>query len=97
MWKMLLGLGVKIAMDKHINKEKAIDDLLLLVAKKNKQIRELEAKKEELRGALLQHREDLHGYSKRPCPTCRRSAAALDIKVPDQCARVDWDKQALKG
>lgn len=28
--------------DKHLNKDKVIDDLLLLVAKKNKQIKELE-------------------------------------------------------
>ena len=65
--------------------------------KLRERIKELKCEIEELRGALLQHREDLHNYSKRPCPTCRRSAAALNIKVPDQCARVDWDKQALKG
>ncbi len=56
---------------------------------------ELEAKNERLEEALLQHRQDLHQGSTRPCPTCRKSAEALGLKVPDQCARERWDKQAL--
>lgn len=41
-----------------------------------------------LREALFQHREDLHQYSKRPCPTCRNSAKALGLTglVPDSCS-----------
>ena len=35
--------------DKHLNKDKVIDDLLLLVAKKNKRIAELEVENEKLK------------------------------------------------
>jgi hypothetical protein len=56
----------------------------------------------ELREALFRHREDLHGFSRRPCSTCRHSAEALGIKhlVPDSCA-IGWETderelQALK-
>ena len=55
-----------------------------------------EAKIEQLKDALLQHRADLHQGSKRPCPTCRKSAEVLGLNVPDRCARADLDKQALK-
>ncbi len=50
---------------------------------------------EELKRVLLNHRWDLHGRSKRPCQTCRESAEVLGLDVPDQCARIDYDKQAL--
>ncbi len=51
-----------------------------------------------LRGALLEHRADLHGYSTRPCPTCKRSSEALGIRkeVPFTCAREHTDTLALK-
>jgi len=45
--------------------------------------------------ALVQHRADLHGSSTRPCATCRKSAIALGIKVPDACAERNTDKKAL--
>jgi hypothetical protein len=55
-----------------------------------------------LKGALLAHRADLHQGSSRPCPTCRRSAAALGLtgKVGDCCANVTGhpsDEQALQN
>ncbi len=50
----------------------------------------------QLEDALLSHRWDLHQGSNRPCPTCRESASALSLKVPDQCARKEWDAEALK-
>lgn len=67
--------------------------------KRQLQVDLIDAEKEieELREALLQHREDLHQSSTRPCPTCRKSAKILGLKVPDQCARRRWDKEALKG
>jgi hypothetical protein len=64
----------------------------------DRQARELAAAKqglERLREALLGHRWDLHHGSKRPCPTCRQSADALGLKVPDQCARRKVDEAAL--
>jgi len=41
-----------------------------------------------LREALFVHREDLHAYSSRPCPTCRQSAEALGLTghVLDCCS-----------
>ena len=50
-----------------------------------------------LREALFLHRADMHSYSRRPCPTCRRGAEALGIvgKVPDACARAETDRAAL--
>lgn len=48
-----------------------------------------------LRSALIEHRMDLHCGSSRPCPTCRQSAQALGIKVPDRCAVIELDKKAL--
>ena len=55
------------------------------------------SKVEALRAALLGHRADLHGGSKRPCPTCRDSAEALGIDglVPDCCASARTDNDAL--
>lgn len=55
-------------------------------------IHPLEARIEELREALFQHRADLHGYSRRPCATCRNSAKVLGISdlVPDSCSPA-WD------
>jgi DNA repair exonuclease SbcCD ATPase subunit len=50
-------------------------------------LKELEAQLASLRAALEQHRVDLHEYSSRPCPTCRKSAEALGLKgLPDTCA-----------
>ena len=57
---------------------------------------EVKVENKRLRKALIDHRRDLHCSSKRPCETCRNSAKALGIKVPDQCAREDWDEKALK-
>lgn len=37
-----------------------------------------EAVCDELARALLKHRADMHNPSDRPCPTCARSAKALD-------------------
>ena len=59
-----------------------------------------EAQEERLRSlveALIQHRADLHAYSTRPCPTCRRSAEALGIAelVPNACADEREDGKAL--
>ena len=51
--------------------------------------------RDTLRAALIEHRADLHNRSKRPCPTCRQSAQALGIKVPDTCAYPDTDRAAL--
>jgi hypothetical protein len=50
---------------------------------------------EALEQALLAHRADMHEGSNRPCPTCRQSAKALGLKVPDRCARGEDDKAAL--
>lgn len=61
------------------------------------EIQQLKVENEELREALLQHRMDLHQRSGRPCPTCRRSAKILGLDVPSECAKGEWDKQALKG
>ena len=54
---------------------------------------------DQLTEALYQHRHDLHGRSNRGCETCRKSAIALGIQdlVPGQCARVDYDKKAIKA
>jgi len=57
---------------------------------------------ERLRGleeALWQHREDLHGYSTRPCGTCRKSAEVLGIVdiVPNSCADRFADKKARQA
>ncbi len=51
----------------------------------------------KLRKALIEHRADLHGWSSRPCPTCRESAEVLGIAgmVPGCCARGDTDRDAL--
>lgn len=59
--------------------------------------RELGAKLEAMQRALLGHRHDLHQYSRRPCATCRESAAALGIVniVPDSCADREADLVAL--
>lgn len=59
-------------------------------------IADLEHQVGRLRHALLDHRADLHGYSNRPCPTCRHSAEVLGLKVPDRCARKELDDAALK-
>lgn len=50
-----------------------------------------------LEEALLEHRADLHEYSTRPCPTCRKSAEVLGIvgKVPNTCSRANTDRAAL--
>ena len=61
----------------------------------------LQRQVEGLREALFQHRADLHGYSKRPCATCRNSAKALGISklVPDSCSPA-WnsvDERKLKA
>lgn len=53
------------------------------------------AENHRLRAALLQHRADLHQWSQRPCPTCRHSADVLGLKVPDGCARKEWDEAAI--
>ncbi len=60
-------------------------------------IRTLQADVARLREALLEHRADLHGYSTRPCPTCRKSADALGLRgrVPDTCSRAEHDSAAL--
>lgn len=50
---------------------------------------------EELRAALIAHRADLHGHSHRPCATCRQSARALRIDVPNHCAHPQSDREAL--
>jgi len=50
-----------------------------------------------LRRALINHRIDLHNRSNRPCPTCRDSARALGIIVPDMCAHPESDRAALEG
>jgi hypothetical protein len=59
--------------------------------------RALEARLEMMISALLAHRHDLHEYSRRACPTCRRSADALGILnlVPDSCARKESDLAIL--
>jgi hypothetical protein len=59
----------------------------------------LEARVAEAEKALIGHRKDLHGYSRRPCPTCRASAKALGIEklVPDSCAYYDEDVAALRS
>jgi len=59
-------------------------------------IEQLEAENERLKAALIQHRADLHCGSGRPCGTCKQSAEALGIDVPDRCAQAHIDKQALK-
>lgn len=59
-------------------------------------IRQLQAKNEKLKDVLFQHRWDLHQGSGRPCPTCRQSAEALGLNVPNQCAEERFDRQALK-
>ena len=56
----------------------------------------LQAENERLKAALIQHRADLHCGSGRPCGTCKQSAEALGIDVPDRCAQAHIDKQALK-
>jgi hypothetical protein len=50
-----------------------------------------EGENTRLKAALIAHRADLHNFSRRPCPTCQQSAAALGLtgKVPDHCARGD--------
>ncbi len=56
-------------------------------------IRSLLRKIEELKKVLFGHRWDLHCGSNRPCGTCRESARALGLDVPDQCAAERFDKQ----
>jgi len=68
------------------------DDL----AKTEKLVNQLQAENERLKAALIQHRADLHCGSGRPCGTCKQSAEALGIDVPDRCAQAHIDKQALK-
>lgn len=65
---------------------------------KSEEVDRLEKERDAYRSALLAHRADLHNYSSRPCPTCRKSAESLGIKskVPNSCARGDWDLDALK-
>ncbi len=59
-------------------------------------VQKLQTKNERLKKALLGHRWDLHNGSARPCATCRESAEALDLKVPNRCAKERWDREALK-
>ena len=59
------------------------------------QLAVLVAENVRLRAALINHRADLHSGSSRPCETCRQSAAALGISVPDKCARGSLDAAAL--
>ncbi len=59
-------------------------------------IEPLKAKIKELRTVLIAHRADLHQGSSRPCGTCRDSAKALGIIVPDRCAQSHTDKAALE-
>ena len=56
----------------------------------------LRAEIKRVRKALLEHRWDLHHRSSRPCPTCRESAEALGLKVPNECAKMCWDKEAIE-
>lgn len=53
------------------------------------------AENTRLRKALIQHRGDLHCGSGRPCGTCKQSAEALGIDVPDRCAQGHIDNKAL--
>ena len=48
--------------------------------------------RDALRRALIEHRRDMHGGSRRPCGTCQESAQALGIRVPDHCAYAEFDK-----
>lgn len=49
-------------MEKTLNKDKAIDDLLLLVAKKNKRIKELEESEKMLRALEAAGVDNWQGY-----------------------------------
>lgn len=75
-----------------------IEDALRLLAGYGR-IAVLEAENIRLRQSLINHRADLHNYSKRPCPTCRESAKVLGIagKVPDCCAQTETDAAALRS
>ena len=61
--------------------------------------RRLQERVKELEEALWQHREDLHAFSTRPCPTCRKSASVLGIidLVPNSCADRFADKKARQA
>jgi len=61
------------------------------------ELNKLDKRIKELEEALFQHRWDMHYPSDRPCPTCRQSAKALRLKVPDHCARKELDEKSLKG
>lgn len=78
-------------------KADALADAAALIAEVGDRNVKLLAENERLREALLQHRRDLHQYSSRPCPTCRKSAEVLGLKgVPDSCARPESDAAALE-
>lgn len=77
--------------------DRPLDCVDAALASCEERLREEQAETARLRAALIEHRSDLHQYSKRPCPTCRQSAEALGItdKVPYSCARERHDKPAL--
>lgn len=86
----------KIEQTIHLLREAILSELDGLTEAHKQRYGQLQFENEELRGALLQHREDLHGASTRPCPTCRRSAKALGLEVPNECAKGEWDRKALE-
>ena len=76
--------------------ESELNNLVEAAVPYSEQIKQLQAENERLKAALIQHRADLHCGSGRPCGTCKQSAEALGIDVPDRCAQAHIDKQALK-
>ena len=65
------------------------------IAPLQSRISDLEKALDEARKALIAHRTDLHCGSSRPCETCHQSAKALGINVPDRCAQIKTDREAL--
>ncbi len=71
-------------------KHEDIQSFYLTLSQWRDQAAQMAEDNHRLRLALIAHRQDLHGYSRRPCGTCRKSAEALKVadKVPNTCA--DW-------
>lgn len=85
-----------VADDKRFTRDGIVEPFEKLLEALTELDRQAEQNK-KLKEALFEHRWDLHQRSNRPCPTCRQSAEILRLKVPAECARKEWDKQAPKG
>ena len=92
---------LKLAGEQHVcaQAEQAADLGGTMGMNSSNEVQVLGEKVDQLRAALIAHRLDLHGYSTRPCATCRQSAEALGIEniAPDSCANRLVDLKAFRA